>query len=53
MVGITNFAQSQTSLILFSDFRNNHHRFWGKLYKPEDIKVCLVTGVLALMLIIR
>jgi len=24
-----------------TDFRNNHHRFWGKLYKPEDVKVGL------------
>lgn len=26
-----------------ADFRNNHHRFWGKLYKPEDINVCLAS----------
>ncbi|KAI0961189.1 hypothetical protein AcV7_000357 [Taiwanofungus camphoratus] len=21
------------------DFRRNHHRYWGKLYKPEDVKL--------------
>jgi proteasome activator subunit 4 len=30
-----------------ADFRNNHHRFWGKLYKPEDIKVGLIICVWA------
>lgn len=25
--------------MLSEDFRNNHHRYWGKLYKPEDVKV--------------
>jgi proteasome activator subunit 4 len=22
-----------------SDFRRNHHRFWGKVYKAEDVKI--------------
>ena len=26
---------------LFTEFRSNHHRYWGKLYKPEDIIVSL------------
>lgn len=29
------------------DFRRNHHRYWGKLYKPEDVKVwssCIAIG---------
>lgn len=34
------------------DFRNNHHRFWGKLYKPEDIKVGLANMRIGLILII-
>lgn len=21
------------------EFRQNHHKYWGKLYKPEDVKV--------------
>ena len=21
------------------DFKSNHHKYWGKLYKPEDVKV--------------
>jgi proteasome activator subunit 4 len=23
-----------------TEFQKNHHRYWGKLYKPEDVKVC-------------
>jgi proteasome activator subunit 4 len=34
-------AHDHKDLDLSTDFRNNHHRFWGKLYKPEDIKVGL------------
>ena len=22
------------------EFRHNHFRYWGRLYKPEDVKVC-------------
>lgn len=21
------------------EFQQNHHKYWGKLYKPEDVKV--------------
>ena len=23
------------------EFRKNHHRYWGKLFSPEEVTVCL------------
>jgi hypothetical protein len=24
------------------DFQKNHYKYWGKLYKPEDVKVSAI-----------
>ena len=24
---------------IFSEFRENHHRYWGKRYRPDEVQV--------------
>lgn len=46
------FVHRYSLLTIALEFRNNHHRFWGKLYKPEDVKVYSVVFMTARFMLI-